>query len=162
MSDFYTEQLVKRQPTAAAAAAKAGLIGLTVLSVIGVFLLPILFVVLLAVIIVDFFLLPRLNVEYEYLYVNGDLDIDIIMNKQKRKKKFSMNINDMEMMAPAGAGEIKNFQTTKTYDFSSGNADSKKYEMVVADNGQKVRVVFEPNQTILDGMRMLAPRKVMI
>jgi len=159
MGDFYTEQLVKRQSTTAATAAKAGLIGLTVVSVVGAFLIPILFVLLAIAVVLDFFLLPRLNVEYEYLYVNGDLDVDVIMNKQKRKKKFTMNISDMEILAPAGTPDIRNFQVSKTYDFSSGPTQNKKYEMVVIENGQKIKVIFEPNQTILEGIRMLAPRK---
>jgi len=34
--------------------------------------------------------------------------------------------------------------------------------MVVVKNGQKEKIIFEPNQTILEGMRMLAPRKVIL
>lgn len=162
MSDFYTEQLVKRQATSSSMMAKAGLIALTVVSALGTLFIPIMFVLLVVAVVLDFFMFPRLNVEYEYLYVNGDLDIDVIMNKQKRKKKFEMNISSLEMMAPQGAPEVKNMQTVKTMDFSSGVPENKKYEMVVMDNNQKVRVIFEPNQTILDGMRLMAPRKVIL
>jgi len=162
MSDFYTEQLVKRQPTAGTTAARAGLIGLTVVAAVGAFLIPILIILLVIAIVLDFFLLPRLSIEYEYLYVNGDLDVDIIINKQKRKKKFSMNINDMEMLASAGAAETRNFQVDKTYDFSSGATQNKKYEMIVTSSGQRIKVIFEPNQTILEGIRMMAPRKVIL
>lgn len=162
MSDFYTEQLVKRQPTAGTVAARAGLIGLTIVAAAGAFLIPILIILLVIAIGLDFFLLPRLSIEYEYLYVNGDLDVDVIINKQKRKKKFSMNISDMEMLAPADAAEIRNFRVDKTYDFSSGAAQNKKYEMIVANNEQRIKVMFEPNQTILEGMRMMAPRKVIL
>jgi len=162
MGDFYTEQLVKRQVSSKAAAIKVGLIALTVLTAIGSLFLEILLVVLVVVIVLDVILIPRQNVEYEYLYVNGDLDIDMIMNRQKRKKKFEMNINDMEMMARAGAPEVKNIQTAKTYDFSSGLAENRRYEMITSNQGQRVRVIFEPNDTIIEGMRLLAPRKVIV
>ena len=39
--------------------------------------------------------------------------------------------------------------------------DHKTYTMVVVKNGQKEKIIFEPNQTILDGMRMLAPKVIL-
>lgn len=162
MSDFYTEQLIKRKTSSATMFAKAGLIALTVLSAAAIFLFQ--FAIILPVIMIaaDYFLFRRMDVEYEYLYVNGDLDIDIIMAKQKRKRKFSTNVSNMEMIAPEGSAETRNFKADKSYDFSSGAEDRKRYEMIVIENGQKIKVIFEPNQTIIEGMRLLAPRKVMV
>lgn len=161
MSDFYTEQIVKCQPSAKTMAIKVGLICLTVLAAImGLFLIPQVLIVCIALIVVDIFFIPRLNVEYEYLYVNGDLDIDIIWNKQRRKNKYSMNINDLEVLAKAEASEVRNVQVDKTYDFSSRKTSTEKYVMIVSGNGEKVKVIFEPNQNILEGMKMMAPRKV--
>ena len=162
MSDFYTEQLIARKTPPSAMMAKVGLIALTVLSVMAVLFVPFAIVLPVIMVVVDYFLFRRMNVEYEYLYVNGDLDIDIIMSKQKRKRKFSTNVSNMEILAPSGSPETKNMQVTKTYDFSSGIEENKKYEMIVTENGQKIKVLFEPNKVILDGMRLMAPRKVIL
>ena len=100
--------------------------------------------------------------EFEYLFVNGALDIDKIMAKSRRKKVFTMELNEMEVLAQAGSAELRPYQGLKTVDFSSGNRDAKQYEMVIVQKGEKKRVVFEPNSTILEGMKMLAPRKVFV
>lgn len=162
MSDYYTEQLVKRKMTAKAMAAKVGLILLAIISFFLIFVnaFAILVPVLLVVGVV--FLFKRTDVEYEYLYVNGELDIDKIMSKEKRKRIFSMAINDLEIIAPKGAHELAQYRQVKIIDYSSQIEGHKFYEMVINQSGQKTKIVFEPNETILDGMRMLAPRKVII
>ena len=95
-------------------------------------------------------------------YVNGDLDIDKIMAKQKRKRVFQTNVSELEVIAPTGSAELNAFQNIKAHNFSTMNPDHKTYTMVVVKNGQKEKIIFEPNQTILEGMRMLAPRKVIL
>ena len=45
-------------------------------------------------------------------------------------------------------------------DFTSGEEGRSVYEMIVLKNGEKKKIMFEPNDTIVDGMRMYAPRKV--
>ena len=100
------------------------------------------------------------NVEYEYLFVNGDLDVDKIMSRAKRKRMFSMNVSEMELLAPSDAPELRQYQNAKTLDFSSGTGQAKLYTLVVADHGELKKVVFEPNETIIEGFFVLAPRKV--
>ena len=107
-----------------------------------------------------YFIFPRLNVEYEYLFVNGDLDVDKIMSRAKRKRMFSMNVSEMELLAPSDAPELRQYQNAKTLDFSSGTGQAKLYTLVVADHGELKKVVFEPNETIIEGFFVLAPRKV--
>ena len=102
MSDYYTEQLVKKKADGKDIVIKILLIFCTVFSFFLVLLMPFLMILPVLLIVLDVFLFRRLDLEYEYLYVNGDLDIDKIMGKQKRKRVFSMNVNDMELLAPRG------------------------------------------------------------
>ena len=162
MGDFYTEQLVKRQKASSTTLIKAILIILTVLSVVLIFMIPFGIIGPVIMIALDVFLFRSMDVEYEYLFVNGSLDIDKIMAKQKRKRVFEMNVRDMEVLAPTGSIELQQYQRTKTYDFSSGVEGARTYEMVTISQGQTVKIIFEPNKTILEGMKMLAPRKVFI
>ena len=155
MSDFYTEQLVKKQTTMKDVFIKALLVALAIVSVFVVLMFPVAIIVPVIVIAVVVVLIRRLDVEYEYLYVNGDLDIDKIMHKAKRKRVFSMNINSME-----GADELSQYRNARVLDFSSGMADAKRYVLVTAENGQVTKLVFEPNETIIEGMFLMAPRKV--
>ncbi|XCP83429.1 DUF6106 family protein [Roseburia hominis] len=160
MGDYYTEQLVKRKTPASAYVIMGGLALMTTIAVLAMLLFP--FGILIVVIagVIDYFVFRGLNVEYEYLYVNGNLDIDKIMSKSKRKRIFEMAINDMELIAPKGAAQLHGFQNIKATDFSSGMSDARLYEMIVVKSGAKQRIVFEPDDVILEGMRMLAPRKV--
>lgn len=160
MSDFYTEQLVKKRPDAKDLAVKAGLILLTVIAFLIVLMFPIGIILPILAIVLDVVMFRRLNVEYEYLYVNGDLDVDKIMSRSKRKRMFSMNVSEMEILAPADAPELRQYQNAKTLDFSSGTGQAKLYTLVVADHGELKKVIFEPNETIVEGLFVLAPRKV--
>lgn len=162
MSDYYTEQLVKQKTKVTSIMAKAGLILVTVLSVLLGLMFPFGMILPVIMIVLDVILFKRFDLEFEYLYVNGDLDIDKIMSKQKRKRVFETTVRDMEVLAASGSIELQQYQNLKTYDFSSGVEGAKTYEMVTSYKGQNVKIIFEPNNTILEGMKMLAPRKVFI
>ncbi len=160
MSEYMTEQLIKRKTTVKDTAIKFGLIALTALSLLlsGNIIFMILFVVL---IIVDYYVLRRMDVEYEYTYFSGELDIAKVMNKQFRKEVFSTNVKEeMELVAPSDHGDLKYHQVTKTLDFSSKFPEHKTYTMVTLYKGQKVKVIFEPNEKLLNNLRDTAPRKV--
>ena len=116
MDDFYTEQLIKKQADSKDTLKKAGLIVLTVLSVLLVFAIPVGIIFPVVMIVVDVLVFSNMNVEYEYVFVNGDLDIDKIMNKSRRKRMFSVDADQMELLAPVGAVELMHYKKVSTYD----------------------------------------------
>ena len=160
MNDFYTEQLLKRKTSASSYVLVGVCAALAIISFVAILLLPFGILIPLILGFLTYLLYQRTNLEYEYLYVNGDLDIDRIMARTRRKKVFSCNVRDMEIVAPVGSPELRPFANVKAKDFSSNMANHKVYEMILIVNGEKTRILFEPNDTILEGMRMLAPRKV--
>lgn len=160
MSDYYTEQLIKKQTDMKDMLIKAVLVAAAIVSVLTIFIMPMGLIIPIIVIALVWFLISRLNVEYEYLYVNGDLDIDKIMNKSKRKRVFSANVDVMELLAPVDSPRLDQFQNAKVMNLSSGSADARLYALIVSHNGQLTKLVFEPNDTIIEGVFMLAPRKV--
>ena len=156
MGDFYTEQLVKRQKASSTTLIKAILIILTVLSVVLIFMIPFGIIGPVIMIALDVFLFRSMDVAYE----NGSLDIDKIMAKSRRKNMFSMEMTDLEMMAPSGSPELRPYQGLKGTDYSSGMPGADTYELIVVNNGEKKKIIFEPNKTVCEGLKMLAPRKV--
>ena len=94
MDDFYTEQLIKKQADSKDTLKKVGLIALTVVSVLLVFVIPVGIILPVVMIVIDVLMFRNLNVEYEYVFVNGDLDIDKIMNKARRKRMFSVDVRE--------------------------------------------------------------------
>ena len=156
MSDFYTEQLIKKQTTGKDRMIKILLILLTVVSVLIIFIFP--FGIILPVALIALF--QRMDVEYEYLFVNGDLDIDKIMHKARRKRVCSVNINDVEILAPADSGDARQYQRAKTQDYTSASGSKNVYALVVNEKGVLKKILFEPNDSIVEGFFLMAPRKV--
>jgi hypothetical protein len=100
-------------------------------------------------------------VEYEYIYFNGELDIDRILGMEARKRVITISAKEMEVLAPTGSPELRPYQQLKVYDCSS-KTENKTYEIVAKLKGENVRIIFEPNDIILEGMRFYAPRKVFL
>ena len=161
MNEFYTEQLIKQHRTVSISVKKIGLILATLLAVGLAFWLPVTWPVPIMMVVVDVFLFKRMGVEYEYVYYNGDLDIDRIKGKMVRKRVLEINVKDVEILAPSNSIELQPYKQLKTYDYSS-NSGSFTYEMVIAQAGKKFKVIFEPNATVLEGMKFLAPRNIYI
>lgn len=113
MDDFYTEQLIKKQADSKDTLKKVGLIALTVVSVLLVFVIPVGIILPVVMIVIDVLMFRNLNVEYEYVFVNGDLDIDKIMNKARRKRMFSVDADQMEASGTVGAVELMRIKRLK-------------------------------------------------
>lgn len=166
MSDLYTEVMVEKKFTGKEMAIKVGLIFLTVLAAVaGLIFFPPALIVALVLGVLDYFIIPKLNVEYEYLYVNGELDIDKIYSRTKRKKGSSLNLGKMEIMAPVNSHQLdsyKNNPNIKTLDYSSGLPDAKVFAMIIPSEKEMLRVLFEPNDIMIKDIRSKMPRKVFI
>lgn len=160
MGDFYAEKLVRKKTTGKDIMFKCLLAALTVVAVFSFFVIPFGIFIIFLMIGLDIFLFRSLDVEYEYQYINGDIDIDKIMHKERRKNVFSANMKDMELLAPSGTPQLDSFHDAKVYDFTGGFGDAPVYEMIFVEAGVKKRVLFEPDERMLEGMWMQAPRKV--
>ena len=89
-----------------------------------------------------YFFVPAVRPGILNIYMsNGDLDIDKIMAKQKRKRVFQTNVSELEVIAPTGSAELNAFQNIKAHNFSTMNPDHKTYTMVVVKNGQKEKII---------------------
>ena len=161
MTEYLIEHLVKRNPTTGTYLKKAALIALPVL---GLLLMPVLGmfgpIVVVILIMVDMYFFKRLDLEYEYVFYNGDLDIDKVMGREARKHLLSVNIKEMDVLAPTGAQEVLGYQHLKAIDYSTCTPGNRTYEMVVPKGGEKVRIIFEPNEAMLKAMKDMVPRKV--
>lgn len=160
MGDIYTEQLIKRKKTGKVQLIKGGLLSVTIAAFVLGLLSPYFILAFLAMIGVDIYAFRSMDVEYEYSYINGCLDIDKIMSKARRKKMFEMNVSELEIMAPSGSPQLVPFQGVKAVDYTSGESGKRIYEMILVKNGVKKKILFEPNDTIVEGMYMYGPRKV--
>lgn len=133
MGDVYEELLVKKKTTGLESAMKGLAYALTVL----MFAAAILFVglpgLILAVVmlLVDYFLVPKLDLEFEYQYANGEIDVDAIYSKQRRKRLDSLSLADMECIAPLGSHYLDGYQNGYSIvDYSAHDADKRPFVFV--------------------------------
>ena len=163
MSDLYTEQIIKRKTPVVDQVKKIVLIALTVAMVIIGLIMPLFLIGAIVLGVISYFMIPRWNLEYEYLYVNGELDIDKIMSKTKRKRVCSLDLSNLELLAPVTSHQMDSYNNNpkiKTLDYSSMDSEHKIYAMILSKEGELKKVLFEPNEVMLNDIKRMAPRKV--
>ena len=166
MGDVFKEQIVKRKSTNVQALKRVGLaVGVIVVFFAAVIILGpqwMQFILLgtVGATIGAMYLSGRMKVEYEYVFTNGELDIDIIYNRSRRKRIFTGHVNNFEVMAHVEdmnhAGAFQGAQETK--DYSSGVVGENTYAFLANYNSKRMKIVFEPNEKVLDAIKGAIPR----
>lgn len=159
MSDLYSELLVKRKTSTANNLIKYGLIALTVFAVmLAIFMGPIFFIVAVVLGVVDYFFIPRLDVEFEYLHVNDELDVDKIFSRQKRKKAMSIDLKQAEMLAPLGSHRLDAYRNAKTIDFSANDRAKKPYVLITSNGKEQSRILLQLDADMFHNIKRRLPR----
>lgn len=105
----------------------------------------------------------RSEVEWEYTYYDGDLKFARIKNKSKRKKVANLNMEDVLIIAPAGDRGLYKYENDRNMifkDITSGVAGAKVYNVVAKTEKGMARYAFEPDEDMLDEIRVKYPRSV--
>lgn len=160
MSDLYSELLVKRRPSLKDGLIRSALLGLTTAAVIMVLLSlnPIILLVALVLALVDYFVIPKLNVEFEYLHINDEIDVDKIFSKQKRKRVMTIDLNQVEVVAPLGSHHLDSYQNLKTIDYSANDREQRPYVLVTSRNNSLVKVMLQLDQPMFQNIKRRMPR----
>ena len=166
MNDTYVECLVAKKPNPAEPLIKAAAYGVTAAAVLMGFL-TMKFIFLIVALVLGagcFFWLPNLSVEYEYLYVARELQVDKILAKSKRKTVFSCGVDKLEVFAQEGAYQLDSFKNVEavTHDFTSGDADSKKYVMVFRNSNATEKLILEPDENLINAIKSVCPSKTFV
>lgn len=167
MKDVFHEQLIKRNRTT------KDVIQMTLIVMAG---LGILYITLpitmtfkilpfaaLGVFAAIYFILKRYNKEFEYIFTNGELDIDTIYNKATRSKKsYNKNVRDFIVMIKVSSPDYKSEigKINKTIDYSIGDNSNDVYACIYEEEGKRIELLIEPNESIFSAIKMYIPRKV--
>ena len=111
-------------------------------------------------------LISSRNIEYEYILTNSELDIDKIIGRRGRKRLLTVNFREIERCASIrdekysyeynnpGSRSIKNY---------AGDTDAGRvYFVDFTKDSEPMRVIFQPNERILEGIKKVNPRCVEI
>lgn len=161
--DVFCEVLVKKKLTTADMVVRV-ICGIVALVAAALFLvgIPIMFIVLIVVLAAAYFIIKCQKIEYEYIFTSGDLDFDQLTGDFRRKRKLSLTFEAMTVLAPEGSHHLDGYQhgDFKLYDFSSRDKTKKRYVYVGTMEDKRIKVIFEPNEKMLDNMYLTAPSKV--
>lgn len=165
MSDTYVECLVKQKTSLLGKFLKTLLVALTVILIIGMFLLPpIMIFMLIGALItgVGAYLVNMFtNLEYEYLYLDRELVVDKVMAKTRRKRVATYQLDRMEIVAPMRSYHLDGFKNrnVKIKDYSIGEElkPDRRFAMFY-EGGEKI--ILSPSEELIKAMKNNAPRKI--
>ena len=109
-----------------------------------------------------FYLFPRLSAEYEYIYCDGQIDFDRINGGESRKHVLRVDLDNIEIVAPEQSHELDKYRNSqlKVRDFSSHDPKAKKYCIITSDETNRVKILFEPSEKMIELAKQKSPRKV--
>ncbi len=166
MGDYFKEQIVKKQNCKSKNIKNffiyficgfIGLISIAIIPIIGIFVAG-------AIGFGIYLFYTRQNQEFEYVITNNNFDIDVIYNRSKRKQVLSLDIKEIQLMTyVSNKGKENEFRNiTKTLDFSSGVNNENTMHFITTIKGEKTIVVIEPNENILDGIKIYLHSRILI
>ena len=101
------------------------------------------------------------NIEYEYILTNGELDIDVITHKKRRKRILTIHSKSFIEFGKHKT-TIENAATKEEFariiDASSKSQTYDDYYAIFFKNGQKIKLIFNPTQKMIDVFKLHAPR----
>ncbi len=107
-------------------------------------------------------LIKRQNVEYEYILTNNELDIDKIMGKGARKRLCTINFKRIERCASISDDAFENSDGRTTDNYAGDMSNDRVYFVDYTKEAEQMRVIFEPNKKILQGLKKANPRLVTV
>ena len=170
--DNFAEQLVKKNLTASektkhTVMTVAGIIGTLIFILLGFIMLgrPVLSVIgfLLGVGAGygTFNTVQSSYVEYEYAFTNGELDIDKIIAKKKRKALISVEVNKFTDFGKYN-DDIDEPENMTVVIVSDNIASHEYYADFQHEDYGLTRIVFAPNEKILDNIKRYLPANLRI
>lgn len=117
-----------------------------------------------ALLYVAFYLVHKYNyIEYEYTYIEGQLDIDRIYAKSRRKSVAKIDMEDLILIAPEGSRDVSNYERDREIQVKNCTSylpDKKHYDAIYKNTKGTYRILFEPDENMLDLIANRNPRKV--
>lgn len=109
-----------------------------------------------------YFLAQRVKIEYDYTLTNSTLDIAKIMNGKNRKKLASIEVPSIIEMQPITADKFQKIfedRTIRKVNMFLNKGTHLYYMLIVKDNKQ-IAVVFEPDQQLVEYMKLFNPENI--
>lgn len=121
------------------------------------FIFPLTFILAAGAAYAIYLLFTGLNIEYEYTVTNGILDIDKIIAKRKRVNMISADIKNFTAFREYSQA-VEPFSGTTVS--AVGGTEKSHYAELTDESNGSMRLIFSPNEKILDCIRPYLPRNL--
>lgn len=168
MNDVFHEQLIVRRKTSSEKAKQVLIIIGGVLLGLATFFIPILNtlgpVLLVLAIWGAIYLSRNYNIEFEYAVTNYYLDIDKIIAQRKRSRVVSLDIRKIDYFISSKDSSMYNAQKNdksivQSFDCTSNKGEENVYAIITNVDGKKTRILFEPNEEIVEAIKKFLQKK---
>lgn len=172
--DIFVEEIVKKKKTPrdfvlilATLLAGVALLFILVTIVLPILwnLMPIVLLLIAGVCYGIYYILGGFNIEYEYSLVNAEIDIDKIVNRRSRKREVTVYLRELEDFGTIKNPMFNSYKESpefkKVYVCSAENADNAFF-VVYTCAGQRLMVIFNPNERIVSEIKRRNPQKELI
>lgn len=158
-NDFYAECLVAKRVTSTDKVKRIlFFVGLTLICAVLLLFLGGLGLMLDAAILYGgYYLFTGMDVEYEYIITNGTLDVDKISGQRRRKRLVSVEVEDFTAFGKLSEAREEADGTTIVM-ASAQNGSADYYADAKHKSAGNVRIIFTPNDKMIDGIGMYLPR----
>lgn len=110
-----------------------------------------------------YFLSFHSDIEYEYTYYDGEFRFAKIRAKSKRKNLGEVQMEDVITLAPKGDRSVYKYENDSSVGYknlTSGNGNANVYELIFKAEKGIMRYEIEPDEDMLDAIRVKYPRLV--
>ncbi|MBO4395486.1 MAG: hypothetical protein J5819_03975 [Eubacterium sp.] len=160
MESTYCEWSVKRRKTVASLVIKVLMIAVVIALMLSTVILPWFAIGGLVAAGFVIWYWPRFDIMWEYVYVDGQIDFDEIFGGEKRKTVLRIEIEEADAVAPADSEKLAGYRHLPVKNFTSLEEGARVYGIATRIPGkeEKVLIMFEPSDKMLDMIRDKAPR----
>lgn len=104
--------------------------------------------------------------EYEYILEGNELEICVILGKRYRRTAHLLDLGNLEVVAPSRHEKVAPYRKDgggimlPKYDYTSYEEDTPYYTMIVTEDKEKIKLLLDLNEEMLQAMKKLYPGKI--
>ncbi len=158
--DVFVEQMVVKPQKGKDIALKvliaAAAVILSAICVLFLYIMSLIFIMGIAY--AAYYLISGLDCEYEYIVTNGEIDIDKIAGKRKRTRLITADAKKFTAFGKLeNAGKLASNATI--VDAADGSGSAFYADFVHSKLGE-TRLIFSPNEKVLEAVKPFIPRTI--
>ena len=106
--------------------------------------------------------------EYEYILEDNHLTIDVIFGKKHRRSAHYLDMDALEVLAPNWHDSVARYRRIggsirlPKYDYTSYEEDTPFYTMIITENKEKIKLLLDLNDNMLQMIKRRYPDRVFL